>query len=59
MLTMGLSLMMSDTDTAPVGFGLAFGMPPKEAQEPMATMAAAPAAASFRMSTLERPPMQE
>src|SRR3569623_2263846 len=59
MLTMGLSLTRSDTETAPVGIGLAFGLPPKDAQEPPAMTAAAPAAASFRMSTLERPPMQE
>ena len=49
----------SDTDTAPVGLGLACGMPPKEEQLPTATMAAAPAATSFSISTLLMPAMVE
>ena len=58
-LMIGLSLMMSDTATAPVGLGLAWGMPPKAAQVPTATIAAAPLAASFSMSRLLMPAMVE
>jgi len=39
MLMIGLSLMTSDTATAPVGFGFAFGRPPNDAQLPTAMIA--------------------
>src|SRR5512143_2225573 len=58
-LMMGLSLTMSLTGTAPVGFGSALGMPPYAAQVPTATMAAAPLAVSTSMSWLLMPAMQE
>ena len=41
MLITGLSLTRSITETAPVGFGSAPGMPPNEAQLPIETKAAA------------------
>ena len=44
MLTIGLSVMMSETGTAPVGLGCAIGMPPKAAQVPTEITAAASAA---------------
>ncbi len=59
MLMIGLSLMSSETGTAPVGFGLAIGMPPNEAQVPTDTMAAAPLAASCSRSRLVLPAMVE
>ena len=55
-LMMGLSPTMADTGHASVGFGSAKGMPPKAEQVPTQTMAAAPLAASRRMSTALRPP---
>ncbi len=39
------------------GLGLAFGMPPNEAQLPVAMIAAAPDAASFNKSSAVRPPI--
>ena len=42
--------MRSWTDLASVGFGLAPGMPPNEAQEPIETTAAAPSTVSISMS---------
>ncbi len=47
-LIIGLSLMISLTETAPVGFGLALGKPPYAAQVPTETIAAAPSATSFK-----------
>ena len=41
MFTIGLSVIMSLTATAPVGFGFALGIPPKDAQVPMAIIPAA------------------
>ena len=58
-LMIGLSVIRSDTDTAPVGLGLACGMPPNAAQLPTAMMAAASAAVSVSMSRLETPAMVE
>jgi|GEM_PF-2788920 len=57
MLMIGLSVMISETPRAPVGLGLALGMPPKAAQFPTAMIAAAPSAASRRTSRLLRPPI--
>jgi len=51
MFTMGLLRSTSETPTAPVGFGAAEGMPPQDAQEPMAMTAAARPAISFVNST--------
>jgi hypothetical protein len=50
---------MSMTETAPVGFGSAPGIPPNAAQLPIDTTAAAPATVSFSMSTLLIPAMVE
>ena len=47
---------MAETGHAPVGFGSAKGMPPNEEQVPTQTMAAAPLAASRKVSTALRPP---
>jgi len=41
---------------APVGLGSAEGMPPHDAHDPIAMMAPAFDATSFRMSTAVRPP---
>ena len=57
MFTTGLSRMISSMPTAPVGFGLAACTEPKWAQAPTARMAAAPSAASSRISRPVRPPM--
>ena len=46
------ALMISDTATAPVRFGLAIGRPPKAAQVPTETTAAAPSATSLSISRL-------
>ncbi len=54
-LMIGLSLTIADTATAPVGFGLAPGMPPNAAQLPRATIAAAPRATSCSSARLSRP----
>ena len=51
MLTMGLLRRTSETPEAPVGLGAAEGMPPQEAQEPMAMTAAARPAISFVSSS--------
>lgn len=56
-LMMGLSVMILCTGVAPVGLGLAAWMQPFDAQLPHATMALAPAAASFTMSRAVRPAM--
>ncbi len=58
-LMIGLSLTMSDTATAPVGFGAACGIPPNAAQVPTATSAAASLAHSWSMSRLLMPAMVE
>ena len=55
-LMMGLSPTMEDTGHAPVGLGSAKGMPPNDAQVPTQTMAAAPLAASRKISSALRPP---
>ena len=47
------------TETAPVGLGSASGMPPKAAQVPTETTAAAPSAAWRSMSRLVIPAMVE
>ena len=57
MFTTGLSLTMVDTPTAPVGLGRAAWTLPQCAQAPMAMTAAAPAAASSRISFAVRPPI--
>ena len=48
---------ISETLEAPVGFGPVDGMPPQEAQEPMAITAAASAAHSFSRSIAVWPPI--
>ncbi len=58
-LMIGLSLIISETPTAPVGFGFACGMPPKAAQVPIATIAAAPSTVSRSMSRLLTPAIVE
>ena len=58
MLITGLSV-SSDTATAPVGFGLAPGMPPKVAQLPTAMIALACSAVSWNICRLEMPAMVE
>ena len=55
MFTIGLSVIMSLTATAPVGFGFALGIPPKDAQVPMAIIPAASFADSLSISTLLMP----
>src|SRR5664279_394147 len=50
-LMIGLLRIRDDTGCAPVGFGSANGMPPNDEQVPTQIMAAAPSAASVRMST--------
>ena len=55
MFTTGLSVMISSTPTAPVGFGLAACTEPQCAQAPTAKIAAAPSAASRRISCAVRP----
>src|SRR5580658_3587328 len=55
-LIMGLSPTIAVTGHAPVGLGSARGMPPKAEQVPTHTIAAAPLAASRRVSTALRPP---
>src|SRR5450759_1844290 len=55
-LTMGLSLTMSDTGQACVGLGSANGTPPNDEQVPTQTIAAAPLAASRKISTALFPP---
>src|ERR1022692_746909 len=57
-LMIGLLRIRSDTGRAPVGFGLGNGMPPNDEQVPTQMMAAAPSAASVRMSTAVRPAAQ-
>jgi len=47
---------MADTGQAEVGLGSAKGMPPKAAQVPTQTMAAAPLAASRSVSSALRQP---
>ena len=59
MLITGLSVTKSDTGPAPVGFGLALGMPPNDAQEPTATTASASFTVSFSMSRLVWPALVE
>ena len=56
LITLNLSPRTSWADTAPVGLGLADGMPPQEAQEPMAITAMALGAVSFKISITGRPP---
>ena len=53
MLMIGLSLMMSATETAPVGLGLALGMPPKAAQVPIEITAKASLQVSSRMARFD------
>jgi hypothetical protein len=48
-----------ETPTAPVGFGSADGMPPQEAQEPIAMIAPAFPPISFAISTAVRPPIRQ
>ena len=57
MFTIGLSLMISRTPTAPVGLGRAACTLPQWAQAPSAMIAAAPSAASSRISFAVRPPI--
>ena len=58
-LMIGLPVMSLWIGVASVGFGLAAWMQPFDAQLPQATMAFAPSAASWRMSSAVRPPMQQ
>ena len=55
----GLSVMMSEIGTAPVGFGLAPGMPPKVAQLPTAITAKASFTVSSSICRLVIPAMVE
>ena len=57
MFTTGLSVITFDTPTAPVGLGRAAWTLPQWAQAPMAMTAAAPFAASSRISFAVRPPI--
>ena len=59
MLITGLSVMMSATGTAPVGLGLACGMPPKAAQVPTEITASACFAVSFSTRRLVLPALVE
>ncbi len=54
-LMIGRLVMILWTGVAPVGFGFAAWMQPFDAQLPHATMAFAPSAASFTMSSAVRP----
>src|ERR1035438_8435625 len=55
-LMIGLSPTIADTGQAEVGLGSAKGMPPNDEQVPTQTMAAAPLAASRKVSSALRPP---
>ena len=55
-VTTVLPLRIIGAPVAPVGFGSADGMPPHDAHEPIAMIAPALPATSFRMSTAVRPP---
>ena len=55
-LMIGLSPTIAVTGQAPVGLGSANGIPPNEEHVPTQTMAAAPLAASRKVSTALRPP---
>ena len=55
MVTTVLPCRTSGAPLAPVGFGGVEGMPPQDAQEPMATIAPALLATSLTMSSAVRP----
>src|SRR5487761_2428734 len=59
MLITGLSVMISDTGTAPVGFGCACGMPPNAAQVPTEISANACSAVSLSTCRLVLPAFVE
>ena len=59
MLMIVLPGRISWTDFAWVGLGSLEGMPPHDAHEPMAMMAAAPSAVSLTMSMIGRPPTMQ
>jgi hypothetical protein len=59
MLTTGFPASTAPTPRAPVGFGSADGMPPHDAQDPIATTAPALPATSCTMSIAVRPPIMQ